>query len=101
MIENDDKSSSSTLVVIDFDTTGPNIRKHCELADTFIFQDEDSYLTASGHMEQTPLTYSTIKKVSMKNANEIHTRYQNYQKISTEERKPMSCDCLLILDIKK
>ncbi|CEG78387.1 hypothetical protein RMATCC62417_13004 [Rhizopus microsporus] len=111
MIENDEKSSSSTPVVIDIDTTeleidnlineatGPSTHERCEPADAFIYQDEDLNLTDSGHMEQTPLTYSTIKKVLMKNANEIRTRYQNNQKISTEERKLMSCGSSLTLDI--
>lgn len=52
-------------------------------------------------MEQTPLTYFTIKKVLMKNANEIHTRYQNNQKISTEEQKLMNRGSLLILAINR
>ncbi|KAG1462710.1 hypothetical protein G6F56_005454 [Rhizopus delemar] len=106
VINNDEGSSSiitdKSAFDIDKTTDEPPLTstpRRRESSDTSNFQNDASNPTDSEQFEQSPLTYSVLKKTIMAKANEIHSIYQKSQNITPEQRKLMSCGSSLILDL--
>ncbi|GAA5799953.1 hypothetical protein HPULCUR_005374 [Helicostylum pulchrum] len=95
-----DESSSSSAAA-DLDCTNDSITapETDDLSTELDTDNEDSNSTNLTHLQQTPLTYSAIKKVLITCANEIHQRYKNNQTINNKERQLMICGSSFILDL--
>jgi hypothetical protein len=95
VINNSEGSSSAITNESAYDTdesSGSSTLRQRKFSDTSNSNDSEQ-------IEQSPLSYSVLKKRIIAKADEIHSMYQKNQKITTGQRKLMSCGSSLVLDL--